>query len=236
MSYNNYFSIRSYTLQSRSHHHWYHQLVIPLQGSIALTVGQFSGLAKVGDCVVIRAGQVHEFSANQSARFVVVDTDSLPASLIDATLQKFCIDPSLLSFVLYVEQQLNQTANQQLERAMFELLLELLNQQSFTKQIDRRIEAAMFAIEEDLSVSHPIERLASTACLSATQFKKLFKQHIGTTVARHITTLRMNKARALLIHTDTPISIVAEKVGYLNSSAFSRQFKLSFGDSPSAMR
>ncbi|WP_350629915.1 helix-turn-helix domain-containing protein, partial [Pseudoalteromonas sp. Q36-MNA-CIBAN-0048] len=47
-----------------------------------------------------------------------------------------------------------------------------------------------------------------------------------------ITEKRMQKAKALLTHTDLPIQIIAEQVGYNDLSAFSRRFSLYFGLSP----
>jgi len=54
------------------------------------------------------------------------------------------------------------------------------------------------------------------------------------TTHKYITELRMEKASALLAHTDLPIRIVAEQVGYQDLSAFSRRFSSYFGQSPKA--
>ncbi|WP_419535300.1 helix-turn-helix domain-containing protein [Endozoicomonas sp.] len=44
----------------------------------------------------------------------------------------------------------------------------------------------------------------------------------------------MEKAKALLTHTDLPIQLIAERVGYNDVSAFSRRFTSHFGLSPKA--
>ncbi|POF56904.1 AraC family transcriptional regulator, partial [Vibrio vulnificus] len=51
---------------------------------------------------------------------------------------------------------------------------------------------------------------------------------------QYITALRMEKAKALLTHTDLPVQRVAEQVGYSDLSAFSRRFSRHFGLSPRA--
>lgn len=56
---------------------------------------------------------------------------------------------------------------------------------------------------------------------------------MGMSCQSYITQLRMNKAKALLSYTDTPINLIAEQVGYLNASAFSRKFREHVGVSPS---
>lgn len=49
---------------------------------------------------------------------------------------------------------------------------------------------------------------------------------------KYVTKLRMEKAQALLTHTDFPLQIIGEKVGYKEPSAFSRKFSHYFGLSP----
>ena len=71
------------------------------------------------------------------------------------------------------------------------------------------------------------------AFLSETQLKKLFKQQTGFTIMKYVTKLRMEKAQALLTHTDYPLQIIGEKVGYKELSAFSRVFSQHIGLSPS---
>jgi len=227
-------SVRSYTNQLRSHFHEYHQLVIPLHGTINIAVGKFKGLVSIGDCVIIKSGQRHDFMANDNARFIVVDTTALPDNILQSVNERVAIDKSLLSFVQFVDIQLNQRVNQSLESTVFSLFFQLLAQQLLTNKMDKRIEKVIAIITQDIAALHSIETLAKQACLSTTQFKKLFKQSTGQTCRSYLTQLRMEKAKALLTHTDTPISIVAEYCGYQSPSAFSRKFKAYFGDIPKA--
>ncbi|MCV5745599.1 helix-turn-helix transcriptional regulator, partial [Escherichia coli] len=68
--------------------------------------------------------------------------------------------------------------------------------------------------------------------LSSTQFKLLFKKQLGFTVHDYVTKLRMEKAQALLRHTDFSVQQVGEMVGYPESSTFSRKFSQYYGLSP----
>ena len=56
------------------------------------------------------------------------------------------------------------------------------------------------------------------------------------TVMKYVTKLRMEKAQALLTHTDYPLQIIGEKVGYKELSAFSRKFSQYFGLSPTKFK
>ncbi|WP_019616073.1 helix-turn-helix transcriptional regulator [Psychromonas ossibalaenae] len=227
-------SIRSYTSQIRSHFHGYHQLVLPLHGSIEIKVGDYTGIVSLGDCVIIKAGQRHDFRANEAARFIVADMGDLPDNIINYTATKFPINAPLLAYIHFIEKQLEYQVHQSLESMSFDLFYQLLKQQEFSLKIDHRIERVIEMINEDLSQAYYIKMLARTACLSTTQYKKVFKKCMGTSTQKYITQLRMEKAKALLAHTDLPVRIVAEQVGYNDLSAFSRRFSSYFGQSPKA--
>jgi len=49
---------------------------------------------------------------------------------------------------------------------------------------------------------------------------------------QYVTAKRMDKARALLQHTDYSVQLIAEQVGYTDISAFSRRFSANFGLTP----
>ncbi|NMV11914.1 helix-turn-helix transcriptional regulator, partial [Vibrio parahaemolyticus] len=98
--------------------------------------------------------------------------------------------------------------------------------------IDSRIRAVQSLISEQLEQSLTITVLANAAYLSPTQFKKLFKDNLSISVHKYITLQRMEKAKALLTHTDLPVQLIAERVGYSDISAFSRRFSKHFGVSP----
>jgi len=227
-------SIRAYTSQIRSHYHEFHQLVLPLHGMIDIKVGDYAGKVSFGDCVIIKTGQQHDFRANEAARFIVVDTDNLPTNISESNIAKFSIDAPLLAYIQFVDKQLAHQVNKQLESTAFELFYQLLAQQECNQRIDPRIAEIIHFIKQDISIVFTLEQLAQIACLSTSQYKTLFKQSMGMSTHKYITQLRMEKASALLAHTDLPIRIVAEQVGYQDLSAFSRRFSSYFGQSPKA--
>ena len=232
MTSTNRISIRSYTSKIQSHAHSYHQLVLPLHGSINIKVGTFSGLVSIGDCVVIKADEVHAFTAHENARFIVVDTHTLPKNITDSLCEKMTINPPLLSFIQFIETQINYNINQEIESITFSFLYQLLAQQPLVNNSDKKLDKVLSFINQNLQHSLTNVALAKLAFLSITQFNKNFKANIGVTPQQYIIQRRMNKAKTLLTHTDTPIAIVAEQVGYQSPSAFSRKFKEYFGDKP----
>lgn len=232
----NLLSIRAYSTQPISHAHCYHQLVLPLRGVINIKVGDFSGKVAPGECVVVKAGETHLFTADQQARFMVADMQTLPDNLQHAQQIVFAINNALRRYLLFIEEQLENQINAALEQSMFTLFFLLLGEQPLLAKVDHRIAAVMVFIEQHIAAPLHIKQLAEAACLSETQFKKLFKQQVNQSVMKYVTQIRMEKAQALLTHTDYPLHIIGEKVGYQTPSAFSRKFSQHFGFSPNKFK
>nr|WP_319556109.1 AraC family transcriptional regulator [uncultured Vibrio sp.] len=226
-------SIRAYTKQLQSHvHDDYHQLVLPIQGNIAIEMPHFIGKVSVGECVVIPAGTEHGFKADEVARFIVADLDTLPSQFQQTGLMQFTVSPPLLSYLYFIEKQLEHQVDSGLESSVLTVFIMLLEQQTQVTPVEPRIRAVQAFIGENIEKSLSIAELSKIACLSPTQFKKRFKERVGVSTLQYITELRMEKAKALLTHTDLPVQLIAERVGYSNISAFSRRFSLHFGLSP----
>lgn len=229
-------TIRAYTRQQHSHIHSYHQLVFPILGSITIEMGEFNGKVTVGECVIIPSGTHHGFKANEFARFIVADLDRLPCNLTEAKASPFSISSPLQSYLSFIKDQLENKVSPAIEEAMINMLFLLVEQEQAVQRIHPRIHAVLEHIQENLASNASINDLSQLAHLSQTQFKKVFKNATGQSPYQYITTQRMEKAKALLTHTDTPVQIVSEQVGYQDASAFSRRFSLFYGLSPSQSR
>jgi len=229
-------SIRAYSKQQKGHVHCYHQLVLPIIGTIIIELEGYTGKVSVGECVVIPAQVFHLFKANESARFIVADLNHLPDNLLSMSSSVFAMSAPLRSYLLFIEQQLQHKVDQSLEKMMIEMFSKLLSEQIAGELIDPRIRAVLQSISDDLSQPLHVNQLAQLACLSPTQFKKVFKQCIGQSVLQYITEQRMEKAKALLTHTDIPVQLISEQVGYSDISAFSRRFSQFYQLSPRQIR
>ncbi|GAC13082.1 AraC family transcriptional regulator [Aliiglaciecola lipolytica] len=226
-------SIRAYSRQKVQHAHDFNQLVLPLRGVINIAVGDFNGKVTPGECVVVKSSEVHQFTADSEARFVVADMHFLPDNLLNSSTRVFTINQPLFRFLSFLEAQLEYQVNKDLEETCFATFYALLGEQRIFKLLDRRIREVIAYVEANFVDVLTINTLANVACLSPTQFKKLFKQQIGLTASQYLVKFRMEKAQALLIHTDSPVQIVAEQVGYTDYTAFSRRFTQYFGLPPS---
>lgn len=225
-------SIRHYNQQLKEHKHNYHQLVFPVQGSLNIQMHGDLGFVDVGQCLIIKAHTLHAFKSHEDARFIVADMGQLPGQLMASKHPVFFISKPLLAFLDFVDIQLSNQLNRSIETMIQTLFESLLEQQDCFSIFDKRIEKVIHHLNSELAQSHSLAQLANIACLSLTQFKKVFKENTQMTVQAYLTQIRMHKAQSLLAHSDLPIQLIGEKVGYQNPSAFSRKYKQFFGQSP----
>nr|WP_274520460.1 helix-turn-helix transcriptional regulator [Paenibacillus beijingensis] len=64
----------------------------------------------------------------------------------------------------------------------------------------------------------------------------MFHKKTGTMFVKHLTRIRMLKAKELLIGSNMQIKQVAEAVGYYSTRHFTKLFTEAFGSSPSFYR
>lgn len=225
-------SIRSYVKTTRRHRHPdHHQIVMPLRGSLTIALTETTVLVP-GDAIVIKAGQVHRFHADEQAKFLVLDVSQLTPELLAPSRTVLRLSPTVLSYLQFAEQMVLTGGEGDLTLEVIDLMLKLLQHNTEPGVKDKRMQLVLEAIEQRLSHPLTIRELASIACLSLSQFKHAFKQATGLSCMQYITQLRMTKAKALLLFSDTPIEHIAERVGYQNQSAFGRKFKSIYGLSP----
>ncbi|UZD22793.1 helix-turn-helix domain-containing protein [Algoriphagus halophytocola] len=91
-------------------------------------------------------------------------------------------------------------------------------------------------METHLYSNLTIEQLASLAGQSLSTFKREFRKHFKDTPANYIRNKRMAKAADLLTYSSYPISEISFKIGYQDSSYFSRLFFQKFKTLPSEYR
>ena len=106
---------------------------------------------------------------------------------------------------------------------------------SWTDQM--RFEEAVRAIESryrDFTLK--ASDVAEACSMSVSSLYKLFARHVGVTPKHFIQKYRCDRARERISHSLTPLSQIAEEVGYPDLYAFSRVFKRITGRPPSTCR
>jgi AraC-like DNA-binding protein len=87
----------------------------------------------------------------------------------------------------------------------------------------------------------PMEAITSDSAaevlrISASRLRHLFKDHVGVSFHQYVIRLRLERARKLVIAEDTTIEQIALRLGIQDFSHFLRDFKRTFGVTPSELR
>src|SRR6187431_168574 len=102
----------------------------------------------------------------------------------------------------------------------------------YAEAVQRVIEHVASHLDEALA----LETLAAQACVSPFHFHRVFRGMVGETLVELGRRLRMERAAWRLLHTDRPVTVIAFDAGYETHEAFTRAFRTSYAESPSALR
>ncbi len=102
--------------------------------------------------------------------------------------------------------------------------------------MDPRVQAIIVVIQQDPAREFELNALAQTANVSASHLRHLFKSETGMTLPSFIKRLRMERAEQLLQTTFLSVKEIMNRVGIVNQSYFSREFKAMYGLAPGEYR
>lgn len=102
----------------------------------------------------------------------------------------------------------------------------------FYKSRVEKVRAVMALMTSTPEHHFTIEELSRRFDISASALKQCFKGVYGTAIYTYMRNYRMDMAASLLSQTDEPITIIAGKVGYTNTSKFSEAFRKIKGKTP----
>ena len=95
-------------------------------------------------------------------------------------------------------------------------------------QVNRALQRIHSEYARDLT----IQELADAAGMGQSAFHQNFKAVTSTSPLQYLKTIRLHKARMLMVHEGLRAGVAADRVGYQSPSQFSREFKRLFGLSP----
>lgn len=101
---------------------------------------------------------------------------------------------------------------------------------------DDRVASALAAIHNHPDKPWSVSSLADQANTSRSTLTARFRELMGTSVTRYLTSWRMTVAATLLRDTDYNLNQLANATGYGSEAAFSRAYKRHTGSSPGAHR
>lgn len=102
----------------------------------------------------------------------------------------------------------------------------------FYKTQVEKVKAIMTFMTSNPDRYFTMEELSTKYDISVSALKQCFKGVYGTAIYTYMRNYRMDLAASLLTQTDEPITLIAGKVGYANTSKFSEAFKNIKGKTP----
>ncbi len=105
-----------------------------------------------------------------------------------------------------------------------------------TVKLSPAVEKALNYIYSNYEKPLQVGGIANHVSLSRYYFSRIFKKETGRSPNECLAEVRINAAKKLLSEKDFPISEIAEKCGFTNTSHFSRFFREKTGQSPASFR
>lgn len=122
-----------------------------------------------------------------------------------------------------------------------EWFIEIINRIIDTLQFHKAsstspIEQMFNYINNNFNRDISIEMIAEHVGLSYSHVRKLFKEETGKNIIDYINSLRIEKAKTLLLETQLTVSEIADAVGYTGTQGFLRNFRKKVGLTPTEFR
>lgn len=242
--------VRRYRGDVVTHSHDFHQVVLPLEGRLTMTVGGVDGHVAADSVALVAASVSHSFTGSKGNAFLVLDipprawvaTDALGVLLwARARQQPFVpVDGDVLRLIEYLAQsaERGRLPEPLVDHACALLLgtvaigLGLGEQGAWPRGLRRVVGYVDTHLEWPLAVAD----MARAGNVSASRLHALFRKHLATTPQRYLTQRRLHRAAELLAHTSLPVIEVAMRVGYGDQAAFTRSFRRHVGRAPLSYR
>lgn len=120
---------------------------------------------------------------------------------------------------------------------MLSKILSVIRNQEFAgKSIERTIRKACLYFRENLNVSVNMEELSNELNVGYSYFRQMFRKYTGISPTQYHLSLRIQKAKDLLVSTDQSFKEIALDLGFDSYFYFSRIFKDKTGKSPLEFR
>ncbi|GAA4620145.1 AraC family transcriptional regulator [Actinoallomurus vinaceus] len=98
------------------------------------------------------------------------------------------------------------------------------------------VERAITTMWDRYSEPLSMDDIAGAALLSKFYFSRVFRSVTGTSPGRFLSTIRLSRAKSLLLETSLSVTEIAYKVGYNSLGTFTTRFTRSVGVSPTRFR
>ena len=98
------------------------------------------------------------------------------------------------------------------------------------------LDAVRRYIHDHLDGPLTLADLAAQARLSPFHFTRCFRDRVGQTPMAYVRTQRIEQAKSLLLRTDEPLKVIADRVGFTDPVRLSKAFRRQMGEPPGRWR
>lgn len=148
-------------------------------------------------------------------------------------MEEFTVDKYLHISMIYKENRLKNRLKQQ---SMFLELMSYLTISDGLPQLNRIAYSIMQYLNANYQQEITLDNIAQIANCHPTHAIRCFSRQYGITPLKALTNIRIEQAKSLLINSNSPITMVAERVGFASASYFSKVFKTNVGLTPQEYR
>ena len=238
-------SVQRYSAEVVAHRHAHHQLVLPLEGALTLSMGGRDLTAAGLSGVLVPGDTRHAFAALDRNRFVVIDVPPASMEALGAAPWferiaggPIALDAAAARLVRTAADELDGGGSVALRRQWAGLLVLTLAERGERgpARVPEKLRRALRFIEDHAHEPLTVADVAARAELSPGHLHHLFRTVLGTTVQERIAELRLARATDLLSRTDLGIAEIAIRCGYADQSCLTRSLRRRRGVTPAALR
>ena len=212
------------------HDHTYPQILVPLQGTMTISIGETDYQVTPQELSFVPSGMAHQ--CNYRGKLLVINLVGELTEKQDMVLLSYPLIVSMkgqiIQLVELIQQELKQNPQSKTVRYLYSYL--------YGKLIENCAAPSIRYIAEHYDMPITVNQLAEIENYNATYYSDWFKQQTGVSPSMYLRYIRINRAKELLEETDYTVMDIAVMVGDSSNSTFTRAFHSVTGMTPKEYR
>ena len=239
------------------------EILCVFSGEIINRINSIDTVMRSGDCCIVLSEDKHELHFTKEGRKSFVAINYLirseyfkqlkylfginSANIFESPETKYFHLEKTFQNAIYNKTLLLQTPNNiYLTKNEFTckgIIIDLLKQFAAErlnmpekKTLPEWLENFLVEIQNPNNFNRSPSDFISEISYSYSYIAKEFKKHLGCSIVTYLTTVKLNYARELLLHTDISMLEISSRLGFSSLSHFNHIFKRAYGKTPKEVR
>ena len=213
---------------SGEHRHSYPQILVPLQQSMSIRVGEEEYDVTCQELCFVPAGMDHQ--CGYRGRLLAINlsqVDDKDAALLSRPVI-VSMRGQIMQLVELIQAELKQNPESRSVRYLYSYL--------YSKLLENCSAPSIRYISEHYDLPITVGQLAEMERYNVTYYNDWFKQQTGCSPNLYLRRIRIDRAKELLAETSFSVMEVAVMVGYSSNATFTRAFHSITGMTPKEYR